>query len=259
MTATTLPAPPGPLHRVLDRGIENYLDRMSDIKTNHKVLEIGAGIGSVTARLAAQVGRYGAVTAVDRDVSHLTPTSVVDVHRRDLDRELLPGTAGGFDVVVARWPHGALRDPADVLEQMIVRLRLDGWLVLADVVASTPPRVYLAPDEESGNLIHTVLRQVHGIITGRDGGTWTADADALLLDNGLTQQCVHTTAETWTGGGDGCRLLADIVTYLRPALAGVTDADATRFTALMADHRVLLRPWATRLIHARKVSGDPGH
>ncbi|GIJ08455.1 hypothetical protein Van01_16690 [Micromonospora andamanensis] len=236
---------------MLDRGIENHLSRIN-INTNHKVLEIGAGVGTVTARLAGIVGRYGSVSAVDRDVEHLTPTSIIDIHRRDLDRELLPGTAGCYDVVVARWPNGPLRDPADVLEQMIVRLRPGGWLVLADVAASTPPLVYRAPNEEAATLIYTVLRQVHGIIAGRDGETWTADAEALLLDNGVTRQCVHTTAETWTGGGPGCHLLADIVTHLRPTLGGFTDADADRFATLMADPRVLLRSWETRLIHAEQ-------
>ncbi|MFG3702291.1 class I SAM-dependent methyltransferase [Micromonospora sp. NPDC047620] len=245
----TLPAHPGPIHQLLNPSIHTDLDRL-DIRTNQRVLEIGAGTGEITARLAQLVGRYGSVTAVDADTSQLTGTAVIDVHQRDPNRDLLPGQADSYDHIVARWPNGTLRDPADVVEQLIARLRPGGWLVLADITP-TPPRIYRAPDDETGTLIYTVMQQVHRAITGPDGGTWTADPETLLLSHGMVQHCIHAATETWTGGGPGCRLLADVVAHLRSTLS-ITRADADRFGDLMTDPCVLLGSYERRVIHARK-------
>ncbi|WP_327038053.1 class I SAM-dependent methyltransferase [Micromonospora maris] len=247
MTTTPLPAHTVP--PLLDPIFLTDLDRL-DIRTNQRILEIGAGTGNITAHLAQLVGRYGSVTAVDADTSRLTPTSVIDLALRDLDREMLPGKLDSYDHIIARWPH-PLRDPIDVVEQMIARLRPGGWLVLADFTP-TPPRIHRAPDNEDATLIHAVMQQLHTTITNRDGGTWTADPETLLLNNGMVQYCVHTTTETWTGGGPGGRLVTGVVTHRRPHLTGITDADADRFAALMADPTVLLSSYERRFIHARK-------
>lgn len=249
MTAT-LPAHPGPIHQLLNSSIHTVLDRL-DIRTNQRILEIGAGAGEITARLAQLVGRYGAVTAVDTETSHLAGTPIIDVQQRDPNRDLLPGQADSYDHIVARWPHGTLRDPADVVEQMIARLRPGGWLVLADITPNAP-RVYRSPDDDSLTLITTVMHQVQRAVTGSYSGTWTAAPEALLLQHGLVQHCIHSGTETWTGGGPGCGLLADIVTHLYPRLIGVTHADADRFAGLMADPRVLLGSYERRVIHARE-------
>ncbi|MEU7171571.1 MULTISPECIES: class I SAM-dependent methyltransferase [Micromonospora] len=246
---TTLPARSGPIHQLLNPSIHNILDRI-DIRTNQRVLEIGAGTGEITDRLAQLVGRYGSVTAVDADTNHLTGTAVIDIQQRDPNRDLLPGQAHSYDHIVARWPHGTLRDPADVIEQMTARLRPGGWLVLADITP-TPPRIYRAPDDESGTLIHSVMQQVHHAVTGPHGATWTADPETLLLGHGMVQHCVHTATETWTGGGPGCRLFGDVVTDLRSSL-DMTREDADRFADLMTDPRVLLGSYERRVIHARE-------
>ncbi|QOC94400.1 class I SAM-dependent methyltransferase [Micromonospora craniellae] len=246
---TTLPTHSSPPQQLLIPCIDTVLDRL-DITTNQRVLEIGAGAGEITARLAELVGRYGSVTAVDAETSRLTGTPVVDVQRRDPNRDLLPGQAARYDHIIARWPHGTLHDPADVIEQMIVRLCPGGWLVLADITP-TPPRIHRTPDDEAGTLIHAVMQQVHHALTGPHGATWTADPGALLMSHGLAEHCIHTGTETWTGAGPGCRLLADIVTHLRPHL-DITDADADRFAHLMTDPRVLLGRYESRVIHARE-------
>ena len=133
---------------------------------------------------------------------------------------------------------------------MIARLRPGGRLVLADITL-TPPRIYRAPDDESGILIHTVMQQVHQALTGPHGATWTADPDTLLSSHGMAQHCIHTGTETWTGAGPGCRLLADVVTHLRTSLTDITDAETDRFADLMTNPRILLGSYEHRVIHAR--------
>ncbi|MFD6262667.1 class I SAM-dependent methyltransferase [Micromonospora chalcea] len=160
---TTLPAHAGPIHLLLNPSIHTVLDRL-DIRTNQRVLDVGASEESTTL-LARLVGRYGSVTAVDADTGHLTDTAVINVHQLDLNRDPVPGHAAGYDHILARWPHGTLRDPADLIEQMTTRLRPGGRLVLADIT-TTAPRIYRAPDDESATLIHTVLQQAHRALTG---------------------------------------------------------------------------------------------
>ncbi|MFI7208966.1 class I SAM-dependent methyltransferase [Micromonospora aurantiaca (nom. illeg.)] len=133
---TTLPAHAGPIHLLLNPSIHTVLDRL-DIRTNQRVLDVGASEESTTL-LARLVGRYGSVTAVDADTGHLTDTAVINVHQLDLNRDPVPGHAAGYDHILARWPHGPLRDPADLIAQMTTRLRPGGWLVLADITTTAP-------------------------------------------------------------------------------------------------------------------------
>ena len=164
MTTTSLPTRPGPAHQLLDSIIHNHLDRL-DIKAGQAVLEVGAGPGEITARLAQLVGRDGSVTAVDADTNQLAPTSIIDIYRRDPNRDLLPGTADSYDHIVARWPHGPLRDPVDVVQQMIARLRPGGTLALASITP-TSPRIYRTPSPEDAHLIRTVMHHVRSAVAG---------------------------------------------------------------------------------------------
>lgn len=214
----TLRTRPGLLADLLDPALLRVLKwhQLSEhgrIETGATVLEVGAGTGRVTTHLAGLVGPTGTVSAVDSDTSRLDPTGTIDVHARDLDRQVLPGGEDSYDHVVARWPYGPLRDPEDVLDQLLLRLRPGGLLVLADMPAKHP-ETHAAPDDESAALIRHVTRQVYTAVMGKDG-TWTDTLDTIRARRGLAP-CVHRTDETWTGDSPGCRLLADITAHLHP-------------------------------------------
>ncbi|MEU1813048.1 class I SAM-dependent methyltransferase [Micromonospora aurantiaca (nom. illeg.)] len=243
---------PPRLLELLDPTIGHELDRL-EIRPGQRILEVGAGTGEITARLARLVGRTGSVAAVDKDTSYLAPTAVIDVYQRNFNGDGLPGEPGTFDLAVARWLHGTLPDPADVIRQMIERLRPGGWLILADIPFA-PTRVF-RPNGEDAELIQRLGTKILEMVAGPGGrATWSYDIAALLIANGMNPICTHRTIETWTGGGPGCRVLADAAEHLRPQLVEpeLVHADLDRFAALMADPGVLLGSYEHRAVHARK-------
>ncbi len=250
------------LLELLDPPIRHDLDRVP-IQAGQRVLDIGAGAGELTARLARLVGPSGNVTAVDRDTSYLAPTSVIDVYQRALGTDELPGEPGSFDIAVARWMHGALPDPDAVIRQIIDRLRPGGWLILADV-PFTPAQVFHPrpdyatwasdPRGEDADLIQHLMTMIYGFLTGTGRPTWPLDVTRPLVAAGLNPVCTHRSVETWTGGGPGCQILADTAQNLRARLIQpeLTHSDLDRFINLMADPAVILGSYERRTVHARK-------
>ena len=97
-----------------------------------RVLEVGAGRGSVVSWLATQVGATGSVVAVDLDTRFLAPlrSDVVDVRQADVVTDELP--VGAFDVVHARLLLEHLPQRDEVLDKLVAALCPGGTLVVED-------------------------------------------------------------------------------------------------------------------------------
>ncbi|MER6756616.1 hypothetical protein ABT235_20830 [Micromonospora echinofusca] len=249
MTATAAPsvqsAPPA--NRLLSPLVHRELDQLLITPGQH-ILDI-AGTSDITTRLAALVGPTGSVTAVDQDTRHLHPTHVIDVYGQDPAIAPLPGSAAGFDGVVASW-LSALPSWPDLLAEMIIRLRPGGWLILADIT-DTPLQVYRATgNEDDAKLILRVMRTIYAHTLGNGGRSANA-VDTMLITSGMQQIRSCASIETWNGGGTGCALLADIATALHD---GHSDGDLDRFVELMANPQVSVRSYALRATHARKAN-----
>ncbi|MEU6020846.1 methyltransferase [Micromonospora sp. NPDC047134] len=249
------PAQLGPLQQVLDPITRHDLAKIP-IRPGWRALDIGAGAGSITRHLADTVGPTGGVIAVDLDTGLLDPTNIIDVYRRDLRDGLdLPITPGSLDLIHARCVLEHLANRTDLLKQMIALLRPGGWLAVGEIVYS-PTVIHRAPATDDRDLIHRVI---HAILdTLSDGGTdldWGNHIHAHLLDAGMTHVHSHTRADTWTGGGPGCLLLADNAHQLHDRLLPIADldeADLTRFGELMTDPTVSLRGYQFTSTLARK-------
>jgi SAM-dependent methyltransferase len=97
-----------------------------------RVLEAGAGGGSIVTWLADQVGATGHVLAVDRDVRFVEPlrSATVDVRQGDLVAGDLPEAE--FDLVHTRLVLEHIPERDRVLDHLVRTLRPGGALVVED-------------------------------------------------------------------------------------------------------------------------------
>ncbi|MFI0796959.1 class I SAM-dependent methyltransferase [Micromonospora rubida] len=243
----------GPLQEILDPITRREFAAVG-VKPGQRVLDVGAGAGSVVAHLADIVGPCGKVIAVDLDTRLLHPTSVVDVYQRDLRHEPIPGEPGSVDLVTARCVLEHLPNRRNVLQQMVGLVRPGGWLVLGEIVR-TPVLVHRAPSDADAAVITAVVDGILTILTGRGVDlSWGDEEPAVLLTAGMNHVHTRWHAETWTGGGPGCALYADNATQLRDPLihGGTTPEDLDRFVELMADPLTVLRSYQFASTRAQK-------
>jgi ubiquinone/menaquinone biosynthesis C-methylase UbiE len=114
-----------------DRGSANLISRLG-IGPGWRVLEVGAGGGSLARWLAAEVGAPGSVLATDVDLQFVGEQPAnVELRRHDIARDPLPDDH--FDLVHARavLQHVAERELA--LGRMVAATRPGGWVVVEDV------------------------------------------------------------------------------------------------------------------------------
>jgi SAM-dependent methyltransferase len=97
-----------------------------------RVLEAGAGGGSIVTWLAHRVGADGHVLAVDRDVRFVEPlrSDTVDIQQGDLVAGKLPESV--FDVVHARLVLEHIPERDRVLDHLVRTLRPGGSIVVED-------------------------------------------------------------------------------------------------------------------------------
>ena len=101
------------------------------IEPGMHVLELGAGMGTVSAWLADQVGADGRVMSTDIDLRfHIEVPDNVIVREHDVEADRLP--AGHFDVVHARAVLQHLPSRDEVMAKLVDALKPDGWLVVED-------------------------------------------------------------------------------------------------------------------------------
>lgn len=94
-----------------------------------RVLEVGAGAGSVAHWLADQVGSGGRVVAVDIDTRFLNDLKGVEVVQGALGHVEFEGE---FDLIHARYVAIHNENVDDLLESMVALLAPGGWLVLEE-------------------------------------------------------------------------------------------------------------------------------
>lgn len=214
--------------------------RQAGVPVGGRCLEIGAGNGSIAARLAEQVGAIGQVIATDIKTQHVRAYPGVEVLAHDICVDPLP--EGLFDVIHARLVLAHLPARREILGRLTQALAPGGALLIEEWGAR-PGAVLAAPDPDAADLYARYQRALLDVFAawGNDN-SWAASVPAAMLDAGLVAVDTTAHARSWTGGSAGCRLPIAVSSELHEHLvdAGMPAADLARLRELLADPALVL-------------------
>jgi ubiquinone/menaquinone biosynthesis C-methylase UbiE len=137
------------MSKILDPWTRGYLTTLG-VGEGWHCLELGGGNGSITEWLAAKVGAFGSVTAIDINPAllELVPAQNVLVQQMDVRTGELPSES--YDLVTCRaLLHQIAEYAPQVLARMVEALRPGGWLLIQE------PDFHLAPTTEPEAWAHT--------------------------------------------------------------------------------------------------------
>ena len=200
----------------------------SGLCTGARVLELGAGEGSVARAMAERVGPDGHVVAVDLDARFLAEgpdkPDNLDVLELNILKDPLP--PGPFDLVHARLVLSHLGEPVPLLKAWTRLLSPGGWMVIEDADWTGAERT-VPPSEAWTRLIVAMREEL-----GKRGFDWSLGfrLPGLLCEAGLTS--VEARTLTYRGPGNpkegvpGYELLAK---QLSPALLESRKIDRNQY------------------------------
>jgi SAM-dependent methyltransferase len=211
----------GHLGSNFDGGSQSLMRRLG-LAPGWRVLEIGAGGGSLARWLADEVGPTGEVTATDIDLQFVGEQPAhVTLLGHDIAVDPLP--AGHFDLVHARavLQHVPAREQA--LANMVAATRPGGWVVVEDVD-------WLVFDQqdlpEPFATLSRSLRAHHAETAGYDG-YWGRRMLGALRSAGLVDVDSRGKVVTMHGGTPSAEWLVLALERAKPGIvaAGVLPAD----------------------------------
>jgi SAM-dependent methyltransferase len=116
----------------LDPGTERLLDQIG-LARGWRVLEVGAGAGSMVRVLSDRVGSAGSVLATDLDLKFLDGLNLpnVEVQKHDIVNDPLPEDT--FDLVHTRLVVMHLPAREEALKRMVAAAKPGGWIFVEDM------------------------------------------------------------------------------------------------------------------------------
>ena len=118
------------MSRLLDPMHRRHLEALG-VRPGLRVLEVGAGNGTVSAWLAERVGPTGRVVAVDLDLS-LIEVRAANLELRRGDICAGPVERGGFDLVTARAVLHHVAEPEAAIRNLVASLAPGGAILLIE-------------------------------------------------------------------------------------------------------------------------------
>lgn len=202
--------------------------------------DVGAGTGTVAARLADRVGPAGRVLAVDTDTRFLAPLAddVLVVEARDVVADPLP--PGQFDLVHARLLLEHLPSRDTVLRQLAAALAPGGWLLVEDfdwataTVVDPPSAVHARVADACRTLL-----QAHGYDPHYGRRLPRALREAGLTEVGTSAAASQVDADP-VDGVPQWQLLVDQLSPGMLATGRVTRDDLRAFAELLHDGRTVV-------------------
>jgi len=110
------------------------------LKPGHRVIDIGSGLGSLTAMFADAVGPEGAAIGIERNADQLAKALPHGASRPNLrfrqgsaeSLPLEPSEVGSFDVAFIRFVLEHVPDPRAIVREAMRAIKPGGRIVLAD-------------------------------------------------------------------------------------------------------------------------------
>lgn len=218
-----------------------------------RVLELGAGGGSISRWLADRVGPTGSVVAVDLATDHLPHHPGVEVHQHDIDAGL--PVSGPFDLIHARLVLMHLPRRAEILTELVDALAPGGSLVLGEFVNGHPEALAVptTEDRELWDKIQHLAHRVIGPAAGQDWDWGREVADRMVAAGLADVQGIDFRRMT-PGGSPGCLLHLVLVAQAAPHVrrAGITEEELARYDELMRDPTFLAWFYAFVCTRGRK-------
>jgi SAM-dependent methyltransferase len=217
-------------------------DRIAALLDLHgkRVLEVGAGGGSIAGYLADEVGPAGQVFAVDTRPRLPFTHPQVTVFEADATTDYPPANV---DLVHARLTLAHIPQREAVLAKLIDCLNPGGVILIEDWWAANTDMVMHARRGEDAELYHRFQTVLGGLFErgGTDRG-WARRIHGALLDAGLVdvRTVIHATA--WSGASPGCRLIRTAMGQLwdRLIAAGLTHDELLNVTELLDDPHLVV-------------------
>jgi ubiquinone/menaquinone biosynthesis C-methylase UbiE len=243
----------GALAKLLDGFTQGRLDYLTTrggarCLEGARVLEVGAGAGSIAGWLARRVGPAGLVVATDLKVDHLgwlkRDFSTVSVVQHDLTSPAWPRTlAGPFDLIHVRLTLGHLPQRREILRKLVRLLAPGGVLIVEDWAGRREAVIWDAPDAKAAELYRRY--QHHAALVFDAAGTdrtWAPSVFGAMREEGLEQVDTKVEFDYWRGGGPGMTVVAATLPQLRPKLlnAGMTSAELDDMPDLLANERLVV-------------------
>lgn len=223
------------LQAMLDAPTQQVLEE-AGVRTGDRVLDVGAGAGSISRWLAERSGPAGAVVAVDLATEHLPEHPGVEVHRHDIN-DGLP-VEGQFDLIHARLVLMHLPRRAEILRDLVAALRPGGRLVIGEFV-NGHPKALSVPSEDDLALWDRIQHLAHRVIGPAAGQDWDwgREVPDHMEQAGLVDIEGIDFRRITPGGSPGSLLHLVLVAQAEPLVrkAGVTDDELARYRELLLD------------------------
>jgi len=211
------------LEELLDPGSTRHLDALG-IEQGWRVLEVGAGAGSIAVWLCDRVAPGGSVLATDLDPKLLAERShpCLEVQQHDIESDAAP--SGPFDLAHLRLLLAWLDEPARALRRIVSTLAPGGWL-LAEEMDFISVSANAHADASAAAIFDRVI-DIHNTVLARDHRFDPSCGRSLpqaLADAGLTDITCEGRASIWRGGETGARVWKLTLAQLREPMLATGD------------------------------------